>query len=629
LTRRDWLILASLACIVAALARPRWDPRPYGVERRGRDLVIALDVSRSMLAADVFPNRLETARIAILEAMPALAGQRVALVTFAGSASVPVPLTLDHGFVRYMLDRANPAGMDTGSTSLQAAVEKIADTVLTDAAGGRRDLVLFTDGEDHLSDIGKTAEVLGQCDARVLIIGLGDPVRGAHVPDALDDGQWMRHNGVEVISRLEERTLEKLADRAPNVTYYPARTHPFDFVLLYRQLIAGSRGDAVVGGLQQVRYTEGYPYLLALSIGLWLAAGPLRVPALRSLLLLFLLAPGCRQPIGEDGELAFRARFKQGSELRRLAQELSGADPFAERSLLVDAREEFLRAALLKHGDIETARQITTMARRLRELETVIEQQRAEERQRREKLADLIQRLQNLTTRQEGLAQRSQRVLRRRPVPSGEDANLPETESRLSPQQLGRVTPPLATEQRAVREGTESVLEHVKSQRDALREMLTRAYGDVGRLPATEIDPVVDLLVETVGAQKQALASLVPEAVNLPRANTALHTAAGRMQQALDALRALQPPTTDEEDDTRASRTAGDSDEGLEELDPDAQDGAARPVSPGDFRDALSLRTLPIPDYTSAEILAEEAANQQQRARRKAARAGARVEKNW
>ena len=100
LTRRDWLVLAALACVVVALARPRWNPRPYEVERRGRDLVIALDVSRSMLAADLFPNRLEMARIAIHEALPALAGQRLALVTFAGSASVRVPLTLDHGFVR-------------------------------------------------------------------------------------------------------------------------------------------------------------------------------------------------------------------------------------------------------------------------------------------------------------------------------------------------------------------------------------------------------------------------------------------------------------------------------------------------------------------------------------------------
>ncbi len=223
LGRRDWLALAALACVVVALARPQWNPRPYDVERRGRDLVIALDVSRSMLAADIFPSRLEMARIAIHEALPAFAGQRVALVTFAGSASVRVPLTLDHGFVRYMLERADPSDMDMGSTSLQAAFEKVDGTVLTDAAGGRRDVVVFTDGEDHLSDIEKTAELLAQCGARVLIIGLGDPVRGARVPDSLGDNQWMRHNDVEVVSRLQEGTLARLADQGPNVNYYPAQ----------------------------------------------------------------------------------------------------------------------------------------------------------------------------------------------------------------------------------------------------------------------------------------------------------------------------------------------------------------------------------------------------------------------
>ncbi|NQU69475.1 MAG: VWA domain-containing protein, partial [Rhodospirillales bacterium] len=111
LGRRDCLALAALVCTVLALARPQWNPRPYDVERRGRDLVIALDLSRSMLAADVFPSRLEAARIAIHEALPAWTGHRIALVTFAGSASVRVPLTLDHGFVRYMLERADPSDM--------------------------------------------------------------------------------------------------------------------------------------------------------------------------------------------------------------------------------------------------------------------------------------------------------------------------------------------------------------------------------------------------------------------------------------------------------------------------------------------------------------------------------------
>ena len=633
LGRGDWLTLAALVCAVVALARPQWNPRPYDIERRGRDLVIALDVSRSMLAADIFPNRLEMARIAIHEALPALNGQRVALVTFAGSASVRVPLTLDHGFVRYMLERTDPSDMDVGSTSLQAAFEKVASTVLTDADGGRRDLVVFTDGEDHLSDIGKTAELLARCGAPVLIVGLGDPVRGARVPDALDDNRWMRHNNVEVISRLEEGTLTELADQGSNVTYFPARTRPFDLVPLYQQLIAGASDDVVVGGLRQVRYTEGYPYLLALAVVLWLASSPLKLPKMRNLILLALLAPGCAQRVEEDGEAAFRARFKQGSELLRFALQQSDADASAERSLLVDAREEFLRAALLRPGHIETARRITTIARRLSELEKVIEKQRAEEEQQRETLAETIGRLQKLTVRQEHMSQQSQGVLRRRPVPSGEDANLQEylaaTEQLPPPEELNHLAPPVWSEQRAVREGTVSVLDSITLQQDMLRQILTRAYGDIGRLPATEMDPVVELLAGTVAAQDQALASLAPEAVRWPRANTALHTAAGRMQQALDALGSLQPPATDEEDDTMASRNVGDYDENMDGLESESQDNRSQPVSPGDFQEALSLRSLPIPDYTSAEIMAEEAANQQKRARQNASRAGAKVEKNW
>ena len=631
LTRGDWLSLAALICVVVALARPQWNPRPHDIERRGRDLVIALDLSRSMLAADLFPNRLEMARIAIHEALPAFAGQRVALVTFAGSATVRVPLTLDHGFVRYMLERADPSDMDVGSTSLQAAFEKVANTVLTDSAGGHRDLVVFTDGEDHLSDIGKSAELLAQCGARVLIVGLGDPARGARVPDARVDDQWMRHNNVEVISRLEERTLKELADQASNVTYFPARTRPFDLVPLYQQLIAGAGDDVVVGGLRQVRYTEGYPYLLALAVMLWLASSSWKLPKMANLMLLsLLLTPGCAPRVDDDGEVAFRATFKQGSELLKFAQEQSDADALAERSLLVDARDEFLRAALLRPGHIETARQITTITRRLHEVDTVIDQQRAKEEQQRERLSETVRRLEKLAVRQKRLSQRSQNILRRRPVPSGEQANLPESfvTEELRQKELA-LAPPVSKEQQAVREGTANVLDSITLQRDTLRQILTQAYGDTDRLPPTEVDPVVDELAATVVAQDQALANLAPETVNWPRANTALHTAAGRMEQALEALRSLQPPKTDADDDTMSSQNMDDYIEDMEGLESESQDSRSQPVSPGDFQEALSLQSLPIPDYTSEEILAEEAANQQKRARRKASRAGAKVEKNW
>ena len=627
LSRRDWLILAALACIVTATARPRWNPQSYEVERHGRDLVIGLDVSRSMLAADIFPNRLETARIVIHEALPAFSGQRVGLVTFSGSASVRVPLTLDHGFVRYMLDRADPTNEDIGGTSLQAAVEKVAQTVLADDSGGKRDFILFTDGEDHLSDLDATAQLLKQCNARALIIGLGDPDRGARIPDPLNEGKWMRHNGVEVVSRLEESTLEELAQRAANVTYFSAGVHPFDLVPLYRQWIASARDDVVVGGLAQIRYTEGYPYLLGLAVALWLIAMNFSISR-GSLLLLVLLAGCTRHDVAVD-EAAYQAKIDRGEELLQFADEHADREPFAEQSLLVDAREEFLRAALLKPGDIEMARRITAVTQRLHDLEKVIEEKRAEESQRREKLTDMIERLRKLTVRQEGLAQKSQRFLRRQPIPTGEYANLPEQDNLLSPNQLKRLIPPLLSEQQAVRKGTASVQNAITAQRDTLRAILTKAYGSTAQLPATEIDPIVDLLGQTVDVQQQALDSLDSNAVNMAGTNTAFHTSAGRMQQALEAMRGLLPPKPNDESEPVATRNAGDLEVGAEEVDGPTEDGQSQSASTGDFQEALSLRSLPIPDYTPAEILQEEAANQQKRARRKAASAGSKVEKNW
>ncbi len=651
LGRRDYLALAALACTVLALARPQWNPRPYDVERRGRDLVIALDVSRSMLAADVFPSRLEAARIAIHEAIPAWTGQRIGLITFAGSASVRVPLTLDHGFVRYMLDRSDPADVDLGSTSLQAAFEKAVGTVLTDATGGRRDLVVFTDGEDHLSDIEQTAEMVAKSGVRVLIIGLGDPVQGARVPDASGSDQWMQYQDADVRSRLQEGTLEKLAGQGEHVTYYPARTRPFDLVLLYQQMVSGAAGDVVVGQLRQVRYTEGYPYLLGLAVALWLAAAswlassPLRLPSLRHLLLLVLLLPGlllsgCNRQLDDGAEAAFQAKFKRGGELLEYAEEQSAADVSAGHSLLLEAREEFLRAALLKPGDIETARQIAAATHRLRDWEAAIEEHRSEEQERHERLSELIERLQKLTTRQTRLSERSSRLLQRRIASPYEDlsnsgANVNEYEqyddngSEINHKNDRRLARPVATEQQAVREGTDSVLQSVSFQQDTVRQILTRAYGDTGKPLPTELDPAVDLLAGAMAAQQQALASLTPKSVRWPQANTALHTAAGRMEQALESLRSQQPPSPEKEDGAMPSRTANDYNEDMAGAESEGDARKPQPVSAGDFTEALSLRSLPVPNYTAEEILAEESANQKKRARQKAARAGAKVEKNW
>jgi len=362
----------------------------------------------------------------------------------------------------------------------------------------------------------------------------------------------------------------------------------------------------------------------------------LKRPKMHSLILLILSVPlvsGCAGPVEDDGEIASRAMFQQGTELLSLALEQSDTDAIAQRSLLIDAREQFLRSALLRPGHIETARQITKITRRLGELEVVIEQQRAQEERQRETLAETVERFQKLSVRQELLSQRSQDVLSLRPEPTGADVNNPDymagTEQFLPQEELNQLAPPVRTEQQAVREDTAKVLDGITHQQDTLRQLLTRAYGDIGRLPATELDDVVDLLTTAVAAQGEALVNLTPEAVRWPRANTALHTAAGQMQQALETLRSLLPPETDVKDDSMAPGCVGDYDENMDGLEYDSNGNGPHPVSPGDFQEALSLRSLPIPDYSSADILAEEAANQQKRARRKAARAGSKVEKNW
>jgi hypothetical protein len=172
-------------------------------------------------------------------------------------------------------------------------------------------------------------------------------------------------------------------------------------------------------------------------------------------------------------------------------------------------------------------------------------------------------------------------------------------------------------------------LESLTCQQDTLREILKQAYGGTTKRLPTELDPATDLLAEAVAAQQQALAGLAPESLRWPRANTALHTAAGRMQQALESLRDLQPPSTDQQDSLQPPMNDSDYEEDIEPPDAAGKGNRSKPVSPGDFQAALSLRSLPMPNYTSADILAEELANHERRAKQKAARAAARVEKNW
>ena len=122
---RAILLICAIALLIVALAGPAWNPIEEKVDRQGRDVVFVLDVSRSMLATDLRPSRLERAKADVAECIAALQGDRVALVAFAGNAAVQCPLTQDYGFFRMMLADLTPESVTRGGTNLGDALRLV------------------------------------------------------------------------------------------------------------------------------------------------------------------------------------------------------------------------------------------------------------------------------------------------------------------------------------------------------------------------------------------------------------------------------------------------------------------------------------------------------------------------
>ena len=244
-TRRRWkaaLLIVSAALTAFALTRPGWNPTAETVERRGRDVVFLLDVSRSMLAEDLAPNRVERAKLAIQDAVDKLEGDRVGLVVFAGSALVNCPLTHDYGFFRLMLDDVSTDSISRGGTMIGDAIRKTLDEVYDDQYKQFKDLVLITDGEDHDSFPFEAAEAAGERGVRIIAIGLGDENEGQRIPITDEQGRktFVKYEGKEVWTRLDADTLRRMVNVTPGGKYLNVSTGTIDLGSVYKQLIASA-----------------------------------------------------------------------------------------------------------------------------------------------------------------------------------------------------------------------------------------------------------------------------------------------------------------------------------------------------------------------------------------------------
>jgi len=211
------LACVGVSALCIGLLRPAWGKVEQQVEQEGRDLIIALDVSRSMLAQDRLPNRLEFAKAKIKKLVSKLDSERVGLLIFSGSTIVQCPLTTDHNAFFLFLDQLDAETISSGSTAIDKAIKKALEVFTSMADKKNRLLAIFTDGEDFSSNLTDIKQKALQEGMTIFTIGLGTP-EGAPIPVLNEKGEAIDHQrdekGAIVISRLNEGILRAVADES-------------------------------------------------------------------------------------------------------------------------------------------------------------------------------------------------------------------------------------------------------------------------------------------------------------------------------------------------------------------------------------------------------------------------------
>jgi len=209
---RALLVLAAFSLALVALAQPRAGFIRQEIKQKGRDVIIAVDTSRSMLATDVAPNRLARAKLLTQDLLRLLKGDRVGLVAFAGSAFLQAPLTLDYSAVINALDELDTSVIPKGGTNIGAAIS-IAEEAFGKAEGQIRALIILTDGEELDADGLAAAKKAAGMGVRIFTVGIGSP-EGSLIPLRTEDGRqdFVRDDaGKPVQSRLDVARLQEIA----------------------------------------------------------------------------------------------------------------------------------------------------------------------------------------------------------------------------------------------------------------------------------------------------------------------------------------------------------------------------------------------------------------------------------
>jgi len=213
------LLMCSLVFLIVGWANPQWGSKKEKVKLKSADVIIALDVSNSMLAQDMRPNRLERARQFTLQLIDGLRGERIGLIIFAGNAYLQMPLTADYAAAQLFVKSANPDLVPVQGTSIREAID-LAERSFEEDNKHHKALILITDGENHEPGMMERAEEANNNGLQIFAVGVGTS-QGASIPIYAGGRSTFKkdESGNTVYSKLNEEMLEGLA-KAGSGSYY-------------------------------------------------------------------------------------------------------------------------------------------------------------------------------------------------------------------------------------------------------------------------------------------------------------------------------------------------------------------------------------------------------------------------
>ena len=264
LLKTFFISTAVILCLLA-LARPQWGFDWQEVKVAGVDILIAVDVSKSMLATDVKPNRLERSKFAVKDLIKKLNGDRIGLIAFAGTAFTQCPLTIDYNGFMLALDDMGVGTIPRGGTSITAAITE----AMKDFSGADKKykvLVIITDGEDFEGDALAAAQDAAKNGMKIYCVGVGS-AEGEIIPATADSGErgyLTDRQGNVIKTKLNEDLLKRIAI-ATGGSYVKATQGEFGLTLLYDRSISKLEKRDLESKMKK-QYHEHFQILLAMAV---------------------------------------------------------------------------------------------------------------------------------------------------------------------------------------------------------------------------------------------------------------------------------------------------------------------------------------------------------------------------